>query len=439
MSEGLQRGSLWMISGQMAALGFQAIYFVLMGRTLGSREYGAFVGVVALVAVLSQFSNCGMEMILLRNVSRNRAQFAVTWGSALRVTAVGFIGLLAAAMAISHVFLRSDLRLLVPWIAVSDGLFGKLAQLAGRALQATGELRVMAKLTAAMNLGRAVLAMALFVYARWWGGHGDALLWARVYWIAPMAVGLIACWLVTTRLGWPRFEPMRKRDWSEGLSFSLSNSSISLYNDIDKTFLVGLGQTFAAGIYGAAYRVVDVASAPLYSVYAAATPRLFREGAESVERAHALSNHILYRTFLYGIGASVALFFGAGVLPLLFGPSFRESVAVLRWLCLLPLLRVLHYAWGTTITASASQWNRTATQIAAAILNLGLCAWMIPRWSWKGAAVASLLSDGLLAVFSWAVLWSHVPRLKVETWGTRHPADCRDQRSLTSSSRIKNA
>ena len=406
MNEGLRRGSLWMIAGQMAALGFQAIYFVLMGRTLGSREYGAFVGVAALVAVLGQFSNCGMEMILLRNVSHDRAQFAVTWGSALRVTAGGFVGLLGVAMAFGHFFLRPDLRLLVPWIAVSDGLFGKLAQLAGRALQGTGELRLMAKLIAAMNLGRAVLAMTLFVYARWWGGRADALLWARVYWIAPLVVGAIACWMVTARLGWPRFERMRLRDWSEGFSFSLSTSSISLYNDIDKTFLVGLGQTFAAGIYGAAYRVADVASAPLYSIYAAATPRLFREGAEGVERAHALSNRILYRTFLYGAGAAIALFFGAGLMPRLFGPSFRESVVALRWLCLLPLSRVLHYSWGTTITASASQWNRTATQIAAAILNVALCAWMIPRWSWQGAAIASVLTDGSLAAFSWVVLRS---------------------------------
>ena len=411
---GLRRGSLWMIAGQMAALGFQAIYFVLMGRTLGSREYGAFVGVVALVAVLSQFSGCGMEMILLRNMSRDRASFAATWGAALRVAVFGSVALLGVAIGFGHFFLGSDLRLLVPWIVFSDGLFGKMAQLASRALQGAGQMRTMAKLMAGMNLGRALLAAGLYSYAHWWGGRADALLWARVYWIAPMLVGLIACWMVTARFGWPRFERMRLRDWSEGLSFSLSNSSISVYNDIDKTFLVSLGQTFAAGIYGAAYRVVDVATAPLYSIYAAAAPRLFREGSGSVERAHALSNRILRRTFLYGVGAAIALFFGAGLLPGLFGPSFRESVTALRWLCLLPPLRVLHYAWGTTITTSASQWNRTATQIGAAVLNLGLCAWMIPRWSWQGAAVASLLTDGSLAVFSLLVLSRIRRRVRVQ-------------------------
>lgn len=404
MSDSLRRGSLWMITGQLSAFAFQAVYFVLMGRTLGSREYGAFVGVVALIAVLAQFSGCGMEMLLLRNISRDPSSFAATWGCALRMTVFGFIALLFTAMGFGHLLLRPSLRPIIVWIAVSDGLFGKLAQLAGRALQGAGQMRTMAKLTASMNLGRAAVAAVFFAYVKLWGVRADALLWARIYWIVPFVVGLGACCLVTSRFGWPQFERMRLHDWSEGFSFSLSSSSISLYNDIDKTFLVSCGQTFAAGIYGAAYRVVDVASAPLYSIYAAATPRLFREGGENVERAHALSNRILCRTLLYGVSAAAALYFGAALVPFLFGPSFQQSAIALRWLCLLPLLRVLHYSWGTTITASASQWNRTATQIAAAVLNLALCAWIIPRWSWQGAAVVTLLTDGALAAFSWIVL-----------------------------------
>jgi O-antigen/teichoic acid export membrane protein len=58
----------------------------------------------------------------------------------------------------------------------------------------------------------------------------------------------------------------------------------------------------------------------------------------------------------------------------------------------------MQYAWGTTITASSSQWLRTATQAAAAVLNLGLNLVLIPRWSWQGAAAASLITDGALAI-----------------------------------------
>ncbi len=92
--ESLLRGSLWMISGQGVAMAAQVLYFMLIGRALGSREYGAFVGVAALIASLSQFSSLGMEMILVRNVSRDRASFPRTWGHALLFTLAGFLALL---------------------------------------------------------------------------------------------------------------------------------------------------------------------------------------------------------------------------------------------------------------------------------------------------------------------------------------------------------
>jgi O-antigen/teichoic acid export membrane protein len=308
-----------------------------------------------------------------------------------------------------HLTLRPELRALIPWIAVSDALFGKLVQLASRAFQGAGEMRYCAKLASSVYAGRAILAAMLCAYVHRAHAIADAYAWARIYWIAPFVAAVVACWMVTAKLGWPRFERIRLRDLNEGLSFSFSNSSISAYNDIDKTFLVSLGQTYAAGIYSAAYRVIDAATAPLYGIYTAVTPRLFRAGGHSVSDASAQARRLLLGTVPYGVVVAVGLYIGAGLLPHLFGPSFRGSVTVLRWLCLLPLFRVLHYAWGTTITASASQWNRTAIQLGAAGLNLLLNFLLIPRWSWQGAAVASLITDGSLALSSWVVL-RHIQR-----------------------------
>ena len=94
----LRRHTLWMASGQGISLAFQAIYFLLIGRTLGSYEYGAFAGVVALINALSQFSSLGMEMILVRNISRSRESFRTTWGNALQISTCGFFLVLAFAL-----------------------------------------------------------------------------------------------------------------------------------------------------------------------------------------------------------------------------------------------------------------------------------------------------------------------------------------------------
>jgi O-antigen/teichoic acid export membrane protein len=402
--ESLRQGSLWMISGQGVSVAAQAVYFILIGRTLGSREYGAFIGVVALVTALSQFSSLGMEMILVRNISRDRESFSATWGQALVLLAGGFCLLLAAAMLFAHFALRPDLRTLVPWIALSDGLLGKLVLLAGRAFQGASRLAWTARLNAITNLSRTATAAAVWIWAHAHGLHPDAHFWARIYWLSTLATAVVAAILVTRQLGWPRYQRLRARDLSEGLSFSLSGSSISIYNDIDKTYLVSLGQTYAAGIYSAAYRVVDAATMPIYSVYAAAAPRFFRLGADGVEQAAAFARRTLTRTLPYAGLVAIAMFLAAPLLPLAFGPSFRESTEALRWLCLLPVFRALHYSWGSAITGSASQWNRTATQFAAAALNVLLNFLLIPRWSWRGAAAASLLTDAALAAFSYGVL-----------------------------------
>jgi O-antigen/teichoic acid export membrane protein len=106
-------------------------------------------------------------------------------------------------------------------------------------------------------------------------------------------------------------------------------------------------------------------------------------------------------TIPYSLVAALTMALGAGILPLVLGQSFTASVSALRWLCLLPLIRCFHYAAGITITASVSQWYRTAQQVAIAFLNFGLNMFLIPRYSWQGAAAASLLSDGALAAMNW--------------------------------------
>ncbi len=419
----LRAQAAWMISGNGAAVFFQALYFVLMGRLLGSREYGAFVGVVALINVLSQFSSLGMEMVLVRDLSRDPAGFASSWGKALVVSGAGFLALLLVALVYGRLFLAPGLYALVPYIAVSDALFGKASQLSSRALQGADLAAQSARITALAGAARALAAGLLFAYARGGRQSMTALHWVRVYWLASLLVAVFSVLLVRQKLGWPRFTRIRAAELKDGLSFSLSSSATSVYNDIDKTMLVSTGQVAAAGVYGAAYRIIDVVTTPIYGLYAAAAPRFFREGTGGVARASEFSRRMLRVTVPFGAAAALVLWLSAPLLPHVFGRSFAGSVSALHWLCLLPLIRGLQYAWGTTITASSSQWLRTATQAGAAGLNLALNLVLIPRWSWQGAAAASLITDGALALSNGLlVAWLLRRRRPVESSMPLQPA-----------------
>jgi O-antigen/teichoic acid export membrane protein len=394
-----------MLSGNGLSLVFQAVYFVVMGRMLGSHEYGALVGLIALVSALGQCSSLGTEMIVLREVSRDRASFPVVWARALVISAGGAVVLLAVSMLCACSFLPAPLRPLVVWVVLSDGLLGKVTQLASRALQGAHEAGKSAQLNALSTGGRMVTAVLLLLLA--WGSHRKitAATWVHLYWLGPACVAVYAAAVVTRTLGRPRFQRFGWRQVGEGVPFAFSSSAISVYNDIDKTLLVSMGQSYAAGIYGAAYRVLDVLTTPIYSLFAAATPQFFREGAHGAAGTMRLCTRMLRWTLPFGLVAALALAFGAPVVPWAFGKSFAGSVAVLRWLCLLPLIRGVQYAFGTAITASSSQWLRTGTQAGAAVLNLGLNLLWIPRWGWQGAAGASLITDGALALSNALLVW----------------------------------
>ena len=213
--------------------------------------------------------------------------------------------------------------------------------------------------------------------------------------------------IVTIKLGLPQFRVklFLQRLW-EGFIFAVSGCTTSVYNDVDKAMLAHFGMNAANGIYTMAYRVIDVSAMPIRSIHAAAFPRFFRHGAE--ENGLAATEHfakrLLRRTSLMGLAIAVMLYFSAPVIPHLVGKGFAPSVTALRWLCLIPFFRSFHLSAGDALAGAGRQTTRLVFQMIAALGNVGLNLALIPRYSWRGAAAASLLTDGGLGLMMWLIL-----------------------------------
>jgi O-antigen/teichoic acid export membrane protein len=268
-------------------------------------------------------------------------------------------------------------------------------------------MRTTATLNFLTNLLRLVLAggMAFAVH------RASAWTWA----VASLGVSLVACFVaiakVTSSFGLPKFSiRLFVARLGEGFIFAVSGSTTTVYNDIDKVMLGHYGMVVANGIYSMAYRVINICTMPIGSVHAAAFPRFFRDGANGIKATAPFAQKVLKRTAILGVLGSAGMFLFAPVLPRIAGPDFAGSVAVLRWLCLIPLLRCFHLSAGDAISGAGFQRFRLASQFVAAAANFGLNLYLIPRYSWLGAAWASLLTDGSLGLMNWAVLLALVQR-----------------------------
>jgi len=75
-SNSLARNASWMFFGRGLSIGFQALYFILLARLLGSTEYGIYAGVVAMVGIVSIYAPLGSGLTLLRHISPDHSKFA---------------------------------------------------------------------------------------------------------------------------------------------------------------------------------------------------------------------------------------------------------------------------------------------------------------------------------------------------------------------------
>ena len=62
----LARNSTWMFLGYGVRVLVQAAYFIMIARALGPREYGAFGGATALIAIVSPFASWAPDIFCSR-------------------------------------------------------------------------------------------------------------------------------------------------------------------------------------------------------------------------------------------------------------------------------------------------------------------------------------------------------------------------------------
>jgi O-antigen/teichoic acid export membrane protein len=383
-----------MMFGQGLRLVIQALYFIEIARSLGVRNYGAFVGVVALVAIVYPFGALGSGNLLVKNVSRDKSLFPTYWGRALVTTAICGSILLLLVLAVSRFALPPQIPLLLIALVGASDLFAlNIVTISGQAFQSFDRLNWTAILNVLMSASRLLGAILLIAVHP----HPSPLQWGYIYFTCTASAALVGSILVSTALGRPIFRhSISHLEVREGLYFSVGQTAQTVYNDIDKTMLARLGTLEATGIYGAAYRLVDVSFVPISSLLSATYPNFFRAGSSGISAALKYAKPLLLRALAYAVAICAVLLISANLVPRILGPEYTPAAEALRWLALLPVFKSLHYFLSDTLTGSGYQAVRTSLQAGVAVFNVLINLWLIPSYSWRGAAWSSVASDGLL-------------------------------------------
>lgn len=403
LKKSLVKNTLWMLSSNLLSLVISAAYFIIIARSLGTKQYGAFVGVIALIAIIAPFVSFGSGDLIVKNASRDKALFNQYWGNALLITSTSGLLLTILVVLGSKVILPTTIPISIVFLlALSDLLFAKIVGITSQAFLAVGLVNRTAQLNILLRLNRLIAA----IYFVSFFSIPKLTIWVFFYLGSTVFSALVGFLLIHRTLGSPQLALFKiKSEIIEGFFFSVSRCSQNIYNDVDKTMLASISTLEATGLYGAAYRLIDVAFAPTRSLVYASYRKFFQAGMSGINGSLNLAKRLVPIAGIYGLIACFGVFLCAPIVPRVLGNEYANSVEVLVWLAPLPFLKSIHYFGADTLTGAGFQKVRSFIQVLIAMFNAMANLWLIPIFSWKGAVWSTLAADTLLMFSLWITVW----------------------------------
>jgi O-antigen/teichoic acid export membrane protein len=395
----LVRDTLWLLSARLFTLVMQAAYFTIVTRVLGSENFGSFTGVTAMAALVYPFAALGNEHLLIQYVSRDRSCFRTYWGNALVVILYTSLVLTFILLLLSPLFMpKSVSSVEIFLILLADLTCLAIFELCSKCFLAVGLVKNSAKLQTVYICAKLMAAIFLAVLF----DEASTLTWAILYLLSTLLVAIGSVTIVNFLIGFPRPVLSKlKGQIGQGVYFSISASAQNVNSYADQTMLLSMSSKQDTGIYAAAYRFIEFGYTPIYVTLAATYPRFFKQGASGIGATFAFARSLLPAGIAYGAIVVISYQVFAPLLPMILGSEYTEAIDALRWLAPLPFIAIFQLLAADTLTGAGLQKVRSIIQAGSAFLNIGLNLWLIPRYSWKGAAWATLTSDSLRAVFLW--------------------------------------
>jgi O-antigen/teichoic acid export membrane protein len=397
----LRRNALHMVGAQFTGSLLQGLQFILIARALGAHDFGRMAGVLAITSVLLPFSGVGAGNVMVMRLARKEAPPALYFGNALMVAAVSGSLLIALAALAGPLFLRDPTLLgLIVLLGISEILVTKFIDIAAHVFYGLDRHAFSGSfftLQAALRLCAAVVFYALL------SQHG-VMLWAAMHLASGIVAAAIVIALTVRQIGAPRLDlPLALRELKVGVLFSIGLSANSVYTDIDKAVLARYASAQINGQYTAAYRLVYMAFTPVMAVLMATQGMFFRAGAQQgLSATLKLALRMAWLGAVYCLALAALLYMAAPLVAWALGPQYLLSVEILQALSLLPLVLMAQSVFSEALTGANRQRARSIAQVGVAALCFGLNMALVPGLGWQGAAIATYVSQAVLAV---AVVW----------------------------------
>lgn len=381
----------WVALSQGARVVSQLVSMTVLARMLAPDAYGlmALAAVVTNLAYLFRDMGTGAALIQAAAVSPRMAA-TVHWTNLALGLAIG-LAIAASAPLMAHVFHEPQLATVLYLLAL---VFPVTA--AGVVHQALLERESKFSVVAGAEIAASLAGLAAALLLAWRGAGVFSL-------VAQMIVAsVVSTSVIVLRSA---FKPERHWELAEFKSIAGFSGNLSLFNVVlyvsrnaDSMVVGRLLGSAALGVYAMAYRLMLF---PLQNMTFVASRVLFPVMSRKQEAGAEMASLYL-RTLGFIAFLTAPLMAGLFALrepfvPVMLGPQWQSSVALLAWLAPVGFIQSLVSSTGTVLMARGSTGLMLRLGLVGAVLQVG-AVMLGARWGIEGVAAAYLAANLLNAV-----------------------------------------
>jgi O-antigen/teichoic acid export membrane protein len=372
------------------------LFVIVIARALGPERFGVYALLLAMVEMLAVASGSGYIDYLTREAAKDER---LGWGLAGQLTwlrAAYAIPFTAAGLGI--LWLCGYPRLVLIGTAcmsltliprsLSEGIQGVLR----------GTSRQVEFLVVELAFGITLATSAGILLIR-----GGGLVTAVVTELTAAVIGAVAALGFALKFRTKqRLRLERSQMVKASAIFNIYTFVANLYDRLDVVLLSKLAGDYATGVYSVAYRPIATVQLLPYGVLNSLLPALARGNLAQAEKERLERAMGLLLSMAFAIVLATMVFADA-LVPLILGTSFAESSAALKILIWAVVLRYLNFALNTRLLAGGHEKVFVVTSLVCLAVNVVGNLVFIPMFSWRAAAVLTIMTE--LALLAQNVYW----------------------------------
>ena len=384
-----------------ATLVLTFLFYIILARLLGPEKYGVFAGAVALGAILSVFIQFGFPLLMNREVAANPSE--APRSTTRFILLEGFISLpvLIILFPIAYLLGYEGADLIVCYLAVLSEICRSVKLTLRSVLRGLGDFRSESISVAIERFAVILLAGGVLFWTQSLVWVVAALVIVRVFDILALFYYLSKKTSIWSPINYNNLWASLKMAYP----FAIAGVLWIFYYQIDIVMLKGMTNPEQTGFYSASYRIIEIFSAlPRVIFYVGFTrfTKCYISNPDLLPMEIYKSTRLLIAVVLPTI--VVAGFCQIFIVNIIYGESFSPAINSLA--ILLPSLAIKMFGTLVEIFMQATRREKylPTLLLATVIVNIAGNAILIPYLQGVGAAIATLLSEVILAFFGLGIM-----------------------------------